>query len=72
MAETAPIQPREGGIGRLLRRKEVELETGLGRSAIYQYMAENRFPKPLKIGPRAVAWPLADIEKWKATRSVRP
>lgn len=61
---------RRGGLGPLLRRKEVERETGLSRSSIYQYMQEDRFPKPLKIGPRAVAWPASEIEAWKANRPI--
>ncbi|MFC0683057.1 MULTISPECIES: AlpA family transcriptional regulator [Novosphingobium] len=71
MAETTQPAPRAGGIGPLLRRPEVERETGLSRSAIYRYMQEDTFPKPLRIGRRSVAWPLSDIEKWKSTRSIR-
>ena len=44
-------------IDRLLRRPEVEKLTGLARATIYQKMATGDFPRPVKIGVRAVAWP---------------
>lgn len=53
-------------IDRLLRRKEVENLTGRGRSAIYEGMAAGTFPKPVKIGARAVAWPESVIRNWIA------
>ena len=53
---------------RLLTRAEVERRVGLKRSAIYRAMRANEFPLPLKIGPRAVRWPLSEIEAWLAGR----
>ena len=49
---------------RLLRLKTVVDRTGLGRTLIYQQMDEGSFPKPVKIGARAVAWAESDIQKW--------
>ncbi|WP_148863271.1 helix-turn-helix transcriptional regulator [Marinobacter fonticola] len=49
---------------RLLRRREVENRTGLSRSTIYLWMSDGLFPKPRKIGPRAVAWRESDIQAW--------
>lgn len=49
---------------RLLRRKQVEEKTGLSCSSIYQAMQEGTFPKPISIGPRAVAWIENEIESW--------
>jgi prophage regulatory protein len=42
--------------------------TGLGRSSIYNYMAEGRFPKTVSLGGRAVAWVESDIELWMAEK----
>lgn len=39
---------------RFIRLKEVMHVTGLGRSSIYNYMAEGRFPKTVLLGGRAV------------------
>ncbi|MFP4649170.1 MAG: helix-turn-helix transcriptional regulator [Halorhodospira sp.] len=49
---------------RLLRRPEVEQITGLARATIYEQIRSGDFPAPLKIGKRAVAWRLSDIEAW--------
>lgn len=53
---------------RLLRRPEVEARTGLSRAAIYAQMSRGEFPKPVKIGLRAVAWREQDINTWLADR----
>jgi len=58
---------------RLLRRFDVENLTGLARSTIYAAIAEGKFPAPVKIGPRAVAWRESDVRKWIEERpSARP
>lgn len=54
---------------RVIRRHEVENKTGLSRSTIYAMMAEGDFPKPIKLGKRAVGWREADIAKWLASRT---
>ena len=50
---------------KLLRRKQVEKASGLSRSSSYQMMAEGRFPKPLKVGRRAVRWSEEDLKQWQ-------
>jgi prophage regulatory protein len=51
---------------RLLRLKEASTMIGLRRSAIYKYVAEGRFPAPVKVGERSVRWKLADVLAWRA------
>jgi prophage regulatory protein len=53
----------------ILRRPAVELMTGLSRSTIYQQIAEEVFPKPLKLGKRAVGWRESDIIQWLDSRT---
>jgi prophage regulatory protein len=53
---------------RLMRRPDVQNVTGLSRSTIYAMMAEGTFPKPVKLGKRAVAWREADIRNWLDSR----
>ena len=53
---------------RLIRRPEVEKMVGLKRSAIYKKMERGEFPKPVRIGERAVAWRLSEIIKWMDER----
>lgn len=53
---------------RILRRPEVESRVGLSRSTIYESMALGEFPKPIKIGRRAVGWPESSIAAWLDSR----
>ena len=54
---------------RFLRLKEVMSLTGLGRSTIYKFMAdETDFPKSEPLGGRAVAWVESEIEEWMEQR----
>lgn len=55
-----------------LRRPEVERLTGLSRTSIYRMMAEDAFPRPRRIGRRAVAWPASAIETWLTNRPFTP
>ncbi|WP_300512939.1 AlpA family transcriptional regulator [Aliiroseovarius sp.] len=49
---------------KLLRRPEVEALTGLSRTSIYRMMDEGEFPRPVRLGKRAVAWREADLAEW--------
>lgn len=49
---------------RLIRITEVMDRTGLARSTVYKYISEGIFPKPIKLGSRAVAWVESEIETW--------
>ena len=53
---------------RFIRRPAVEHRTGLARSTIYLLMQNGQFPKPVRIGGRAVAWPEAEVEAWLNAR----
>ena len=54
---------------KLIKRKDVERLTTLSRSTIYDKMSKGNFPRPIKLGERAVAWREHDILKWIATRT---
>ena len=41
---------------------------GLSRSTLYAWIKQGTFPAPLKLGPRASAWALADLEQWERNR----
>lgn len=51
---------------RLIRLREVQHRVGLGRSTIYRWMSEGRFPKSVQLGGHAVAWVEAEVEAWIA------
>jgi prophage regulatory protein len=61
----------------ILRRKQVEVRTGLSRSTIYAKLTYNPkrpsdfdpiFPKPVSIGIKAIGWIEAEIEAWIAAQ----
>ncbi|PLX71313.1 MAG: AlpA family transcriptional regulator [Denitrovibrio sp.] len=49
---------------KLCRLPEVIKLTGLSRSSIYALMAKNKFPQPIKLSERSVAWVSTDIQSW--------
>ncbi|MCC6472178.1 MAG: AlpA family transcriptional regulator [Burkholderiales bacterium] len=52
----------------ILRRPQVEQRIGLSRSTLYQYSKDGVFPKPVRLGLRAVGWRESDISDWIAAR----
>jgi prophage regulatory protein len=60
--------PKTQGTCILLRRKQVELQTGLARSTIYKLIALGLFPAPVRLTSKAVAWPQNSINKWINSR----
>lgn len=53
---------------RFLKIKEVEVVTGLKRSTIYSSIKESKFPSPVRISTRAVAWREKDIIGWQVEK----
>jgi prophage regulatory protein len=53
---------------KLIKLKIVMDYTGLGRSTVYNYIAENQFPKPVSLGLRAVAWVESEVQDWILAR----
>jgi prophage regulatory protein len=51
-----------------LRLPTVMRMTGLGRTTIYRVIADQKFPCPVRLGPRAVAWRRADLDRWSEAR----
>ena len=61
MAEKNPQLPTPTII---LRRKDVQVRTGLSRSTIYLRVAQGTFPRPIPLGLRAVGWLEGEVEAW--------
>ncbi|MEM7665060.1 MAG: AlpA family transcriptional regulator [Pseudomonadota bacterium] len=53
---------------RFIRLREVLHRTGLGRSTVYRWMDEGRFPKSVRLGGRSVAWIEHEIDEWLQDR----
>lgn len=66
-AHTQPTPPQF----RLIRMKEVIQKTGLSKSSIYDLIARNQLPKPVRLSPaggRSVAFVESEIDTWIAER----
>ncbi len=48
-----------------LRIASVVILSGMSRTGIYEGIAAGTFPRPIKIGLRAVAWPASTIKTWQ-------
>jgi prophage regulatory protein len=53
---------------KVLRLAQVMDSTGLGRSTIYKYIAEGKFPIPLQLSERCVGWLENEIQQWIQSR----
>ena len=54
---------------RILRLPEVLARTGVSRTTIYEWMAQERFPKPIPLGPHSVGWIESELEAWFRERT---
>ncbi len=55
---------------KIYRRPDVEQLVGLSRSTLYAMMVKGTFPKPIKLGKRALGGRTIDIEAWFEARSL--
>ena len=62
----SPVTEAQASV--FVRMPAVVRMTGLGRSTIYRLMAEDKFPSPVRLAKRAVAWRRIDLEQWSAGR----
>lgn len=53
---------------KILRRRHVQDVTGLSRSTIYDMMSKGAFPRPMRLGLRAVGWAESEIDAWLEAR----
>lgn len=51
-----------------LRLKQVLALTGMSRSWIYEAISRGKFPSPITLSARAVAWDSAAIAEWQEQR----
>ena len=56
---------------RILRRRQVEAQTGLSRSTLYDYIRAGRFPPAVRVGSRAVGWVASEVDAWLALQVER-
>lgn len=73
MPQNQPFSPprRSDNVTPLLVRLPAVMRmTGLGRSTIYRMVAAHKFPSPVRLGARAVAWRQSDLDQWTESRPV--
>ena len=52
----------------LLRRRQVELRTGYARSTLYLRVKQGLWPRPVRLGIRAVGWPAGEVAALNGAR----
>ncbi len=65
IAERGPIFPTDVIF---LRLPEVKAITGLSKTSLYEMIRIDQFPKPISLGPRAVAWVRSEVQRWAIDR----
>ena len=53
---------------KMLRLKQVMEVTGLSRTTIYDLTKTGKFPKPIHLGAKAVAWVDSELQDWLQAR----
>ena len=53
---------------KFLRMPVVNEITGLARSTIYLLISQDRFPRPISLGDRAVGWLESELHEWQQQR----
>lgn len=65
-----PAIPNQSSPERFLRLPEVLFRVSLSKSSVYEMMGRSppAFPRPLKLGRRAVCWNSSSIDSWISER----
>lgn len=59
-ADHHPARPRQ----LLMKLTELCDQLAVSRGSIYRWLNEGKFPRPIRIGERAVRWRAEDVEAW--------
>jgi prophage regulatory protein len=69
-----PKKPSQAGVAggfddlSFLRLPEVKAVTGLSKSSLYVLIREKKFPAPVRLAARTVAWVRSEVNQWAAER----
>ncbi len=53
---------------KLIKLDEVMALTSLGRSTVYKFIAEGKFPKQVSLGSNCVAWVEDEVKDWISSK----
>jgi prophage regulatory protein len=56
----------------LIRILAVSESLGIGRSTVYKLLSEEKFPRPIRLGPMTVRWRLEEVETWRDEHETKP
>jgi prophage regulatory protein len=62
------VQDENRPVERLIRIGEVKRLTGVSTATLYRKIAAKEFPRPVRLGVVARAWPLSEVQDWIAGR----
>lgn len=51
-----------------LTLKEVTTNIKVASSTLYRWIADDKFPKPVRLGENCVRWRVADLKAWQDSR----
>jgi prophage regulatory protein len=75
MTTTAPAAceppvrvPAQRKLQRVVRKKDLPQFVGLQRTALDDLIARGEFPRPIRVGARAIAWLADDLVAWQQAR----
>ena len=51
-------------LDRYIRMKELAMMLGISKQTIYRLIAQNKFPKQIRLTERTAVWRLSTIEQW--------
>ena len=58
------MMPANDNMPRLMAPKEAALATSLSRPLLSLMVAEGKFPRPIQLGERRIAYVRAEVEAW--------
>ena len=63
------VIPAAPALERLIGRKEVLILIGISNATLWRWIKAGRFPAPMKIGKKKVAWRSSVLAAWIAQRT---
>ena len=63
------VIPAVPALERLIGRKETLILIGISNATLWRWIKAGRFPAPLKIGKKKVAWRSSVLAEWIAQRT---
>jgi prophage regulatory protein len=55
-----------------LRLPQVLARVGLKTTCLYELVGDGEFPKPVRLGNRAVAWLSTEVDSWIEAQALKP